>query len=164
MLLDPSQDESGSTATGYHDSREYKHSWSPLQDPMGLGYGIVNYNWHVLSELATGATARQISLLRNGAFELSRCIDGKSLGELWRLNAISKHTRLGYGNDTTEIDIHGAYGLGGGTTHPGGAISALSRGPPTTTNLLLLSVLHPSPHCAPPIQHVVCICLKELRK
>ena len=65
MLLDLSQDESGTTATGYHDSREHKHGRSPPYDPMGLGNGIMKYNWHVLSELATGATARQIvSLLR----------------------------------------------------------------------------------------------------
>ena len=64
-----------------------------------LGYGIAECNWHVPSELATLATARQTvspiqpqssndkNLSPNDGFELSRCIDGKSLGKLWRLRA-----------------------------------------------------------------------------
>ena len=40
-----------------------------------------------------------------------------------------------------------------------GATSALSLGTPTATNVLLLSVLHPSPHCALPIEQRIRICL-----
>lgn len=40
---------------------------------------------------------------------------------------------------------------------------ALSWGTPIATNVLLLSVLRPSPHCELPIEHMVRI-QKELRK